>query len=99
MNWGPHAKQTSPGGANEPSPALQRWVKRNNDASPGGTTDFSLMPGRPLQPQQRIPKQQISPTHILRLDRSLRLYQRVSQSRSTVLEERLQQAAIQVSLR
>src|SRR5882762_11121705 len=99
MNWGPHAKQTSPGGPNEPSPALQRWVKRNNDASPGGTTDFSLMPGgRPLQSQQRIPKQQVSPTHILRLDRSLRLHQRVTQRRST-LEERLHQTAIQMSLR
>src|SRR4029077_970674 len=33
-------QQPSPGGANQTSPALQRWVKQNSDLSPGGTTDF-----------------------------------------------------------
>jgi hypothetical protein len=33
--------RSSPGGAFELSPALQRWESRRRDLSPGGTTEFS----------------------------------------------------------
>jgi 5-methylthioadenosine/S-adenosylhomocysteine deaminase len=40
----PVLSKSSPGGAFEISPALQRWVKLNDDSSPGGTTQFSRAP-------------------------------------------------------
>jgi hypothetical protein len=42
---GRNAGESSPRGANQRSPALQRWDKCGNDSSPGGTTQFS----RPLE--------------------------------------------------
>jgi hypothetical protein len=36
-----NARKSSPGGATELSPALQRWEKWKEDSSPGGTTEFS----------------------------------------------------------
>jgi glycosyltransferase involved in cell wall biosynthesis len=47
-----NARDSSPGGANQLSPALQRWGKWKNESSPGGTTQFSRTLVNPSPPKR-----------------------------------------------